>query len=514
MILTEVVKQIISVNFFGRLMKPDRIIPALIIVLVIFTEIIIGVFGVILPVYVSVVSLLSIVLFTFIFVNRQWGLYVLIFTVPLNIGAFNFRNNLASSHLLETACSIPFSWLFVFLVILAWLVRGASKLGHREHIQPTEIVATELLLLLIICWNAITLFWTPNLFEGSIQFVKLLGNICIFSLFFYGIDSHESLRRVIWALLLLGVVLFVLSFFSVFGLKFIGQLGEGRFVMFWKYSYVFNELIDFKSSWKGHLQRGTALMSFNSLPFLTNLIMAFGLGLLLATKEEETGKRFLLKIILILLAFANLTSQSKGGLISLFVMVFFLFIIASTFRKKIIKNSFIFITGLTVLFMLIRILCAERGFTRIIDSTSEFSLSLRIAWWQEMIVLLFQKTIGIGLGIGGTMFYLDPVPYIHSIYFSILCDMGVVGVVLVTFFIGIIVKEVLPIIKNQETFFQNVLLASCGAMIAIGVHGLVDFHYNYSVIWMFAGICMAVLRLAKQELVELKTTALQPVKEK
>lgn len=513
MILTEVVKQIISVNFFGRLMKPDRIIPALIIVLVIFTEIIIGVFGVILPVYVSVVSLLSIVLFTFIFVNRQWGLYVLIFTVPLNIGAFNFRNNLASSHLLETACAIPLGLFFLILIISAFLLRGVTKTGFIEKNLPFKKL-TARLLLLFVCWNAVTLFWTPNLFVGFIQFVKLLGNICIFSLFFYGIDSHKSLRRVIWALLLLGVVLFVLSFFSVFGLKFIGQLGEGRFVMFWKYSYVFNELIDFKSSWKGHLQRGTALMSFNSLPFLTNLIMAFGLGLLIATKEEETRKRFILKIILILLAFANLTSQSKGGLISLFVMVFFLFIIVSTFRKKFIKNSFIFITGLTVLFMLIRILSAQRGFTRLIDSTSEFSLSLRIAWWQEMIGLLFQKTIGIGLGIGGTIFYLDPVPYIHSIYFSILCDMGVVGVVLVTFFIGIIVKEVLPIIKNQETFFQNVLLASCGAMIAIGVHGLVDFHYNYSVIWMFAGIGMAVLRLAKQELVELKTTALQPIKEK
>lgn len=513
MILTEVAKQIISVNFFGRLMKPDRIIPALIIVLVIFTEIIIGVFGVILPVYVSVVSLLSIVLFTFIFVNRQWGLYVLIFTVPLNIGAFNFRNNLASSHLLETACAIPLDLFFLILIISAFLLRGVAKTGFIEKNLPFKKLTAQLLLL-FVCWNAVTLFWTPNLFVGFIQFVKLLGNICIFSLFFYGIDSHESLRRVIWALLLLGVVLFVLSFFSVFGLKFIGQLGESRFVMFWKYSYVFNELINFKSSWKGHLQRGTALMSFNSLPLLTNLIMAFGLGLLLATREEETRKRFILKIILILLAFANLTSQSKGGLISLFAMVFFLFIIVSTFRKKFIKNSFIFITGLTVLFMLIRILSAQRGLTRLIGSTSEFSVTLRIAWWQEMIGLLFQKTMGIGLGIGGTMFYLDPVPYIHSIYFSILCDMGVVGVVLVTFFIGIIVKEVLPIIKNQETFFQNVLLASCGAMIAIGVHGLVDFHYNYPVIWMFAGIGMAVLRLAKQELVELKTTALQPVKEK
>ncbi len=44
------------------------------------------------------------------------------------------------------------------------------------------------------------------------------------------------------------------------------------------------------------------------------------------------------------------------------------------------------------------------------------------------------------------------------------------------------------------------MIAFCGGLIAIGVHGLVDFHYNYPVIWIYAGLGMAILRLAKQEL--------------
>ncbi len=454
--------------------------------------------SVILQAYLFLAAML---LFIVLFTKPQWGLYVLIFTVPPSIGFFIFQNKLVSPHLLETVCSIPLDWLFLFLIIPAWFVRVASKPRYKKHIHPNESFVIELLFL-FICWNAVTLFWTPNLFVGFIQFIKLLVNVCIFSLFYYGIDSQDSLKRVTWAWLLLGLILFVLSFFSIYGIDLAEQVGKSRFVVFWRYSFELDKYIDIISFWKGHLSRGTAMMSYNALPFVVNLIIAVALGLLLATKREEVRKRFVVVIILILLVGSNLISQSKGGLVGLFAMIFYFLIIVHRLRSKFIRNSFIFVTATIALYLLIRYTSVLGSHFRYVGSTTEFSLLLRLEWWQEMIGLLFQKTMGIGLGVGGSMFYLDPVPYIHSIYFSVLCDTGVIGVLLVSLIVGIIVREALPIIKYQKTFLQYMLLAYSGGLIAIGVHGLVDFHYNYPVIWMFIGTGMAVLRLAKQELAE------------
>lgn len=493
-------------------MKPDHIVFGLIMALIVFVEITLGLSSIMLPAYFFFGAMLAIFFFIVICITPQWGLYVLIFTFSLNIGAFTFRNDLASSHLLETACSIPFSWLFVFPVIIAWLVRGASKLGHREHIQPTEIVVTELLLL-IICWNAITLFWTPNLFEGSIQFVKLFVNIVLFYLFYCFIDSRDVLMRVAWAWLLLGLVLFVLSFFSIYGTGFVEQVGQSRFISFWKYAFKVTQFIDVKFEWRGHLARGTAMMSFNALPFLINVIIAFGLGLLLTTKREEIRKRSLLIIWLIFLVCSHLTSLSKGGLIGLFAMVFFFLVAVNRLRKKFFRNAFLFITGLPVLFVIIQVtraLISFSGYERLFGSTEAYSAPTRLAWWSEMLGLLFKKTFGIGLGIGASKFYLDPVPYIHSIYFSVLCDMGWIGTLLFSLLLGIIAKEVLQLIKYQETFIQNMLLAFCGAMVAILAHGSVDFHYNYTIIWIVMGIGMAVLRLMQEELINTTSISVEP----
>lgn len=469
--------------------------------LLIFLIATLGISSIFIPLHYSLVVILLVTLFIIVCAKPRWGLYVLIFTVPPNIGSFQFDNKLASPHLLETACSIPLDWVLLIVIIFAWLVRKASRPDYsKSPKQPSEIIYTDLLLILVL-WNALTLFWTPNVFVGFMQYIKLLMNIGIFYIFYNGVNSRDSLRQITWAWLILGLLLFLFSFFSVYGQEFSTNLNQDRFIMFWKYRFNLNEFMDLHISWRGHLTRGTALMSFNSLPFLLNLIIAFGVGLLLTTKREETRKRFVITTILLLLTCAHMTSLSKGGLIGFFAMMFFFLVTNSRLRRKLIRNALLVVCGTSALFMLVRIMRQQVIYARIAGSTDAFSAPTRLAWWHDMLSLLFQKTLGIGLGIGGSMYYLDPVPYIHSIYFSILTDMGWVGVLLFMIFIFVLIKEIRPIIRHQETFLQNMLLAFCGAMVAIGVHGLVDFHYNYPVIWMFMGFGMAILRMAKQELV-------------
>jgi hypothetical protein len=43
-----------------------------------------------------------------------------------------------------------------------------------------------------------------------------------------------------------------------------------------------------------------------------------------------------------------------------------------------------------------------------------------------------------------------------------------------------------------------------GGLIAMGVHGLVDFEYNTPLIWLYLGMAVATLNLTTYELLKIK----------
>lgn len=490
-----------------------NIASLLTIAILVFLEISLCLLGMIGSAYIPVFGLLIVISFVVFCVRLHWALYVLIFLVPLNTGFFIFKNDLASQYLLATNCSIPLFIPILLIIFLAWFVRISCGIEDKKRYVLPINKTISMLMILFVAWNATTLFWAPNLFLGFVQLVKLVANICIFYLFYCCISDVGLLKRIGWAWIVLGLVLFVLSFFSIYGTSLTEQIEHTRFLKYWEYEFEFNKVVEFSSMWKAHPMRGTAMTSYNALPFILNGIIGFGLGLLLSASKEDGRQRSVLMAILFLLVCSHLTSQSKGGLIGLFAMVFFFLVVVSRLRVKFIRNSVVFVVGLVFFNLFIHIENTLMGRFRFISSTAAFSAPTRLAWWSDMIGLFFRDTMGLGLGIGGAKFYLDPVPNLHSIYFSILCDMGFVGVMLVFFMVAILVKEAMSVIKHQETFVQYMMLGGCGAMVAVGVHGLVDFHYNHQVIWMFLGMGMAVLRLAKQELTEEHTGPIQPTRQ-
>jgi hypothetical protein len=46
------------------------------------------------------------------------------------------------------------------------------------------------------------------------------------------------------------------------------------------------------------------------------------------------------------------------------------------------------------------------------------------------------------------------------------------------------------------------VVASSAALIAVSLHSIVDFSYNTSEFWMFAGFGMAALKISKAEIEE------------
>jgi O-antigen ligase len=221
--------------------------------------------------------------------------------------------------------------------------------------------------------------------------------------------------------------------------------------------------------------------------------------MLLSTKKEESRRRFILIVILILLVCSHFTTLSRAATVSLFIMIFFFLISFHNLRKKFVRNTIITAFILITLFVIVqneRII--DIALQRISSVGQEQSFEERLAWW-TLVLNLFTKTIGRGLGIGASYYYLNPAPHIHNIYLSILCDMGFIGFLLFVLFISFNAKKILQVIKYQRTFPDYIALALCGAMLAFLAQGLLDFHYNYINIWLIIGIIMGTLKLAKYE---------------
>lgn len=478
---------------------------SLLIMNILLLEVFIGLGIILMPPWISISGIILIILFCFFCVRLQWGVYLLILIVPLRIGRIQIHNNFASEAMLRLYTNIDFFFVFFVIILLAWFLRACSKLENRINIPPVNS-GISVLFLLLASWNAVSLFWAPNFFIGFMQYARLVMNISIFYLFYVSINNVDLLRRVAWTWLILGLTLFVISFITVYGISLPEKIAKiSHNGVIWDETYELFDNVDLSLFWKIQRDRGTAFCSPHKLSLLQNCIIAIGFGLLMAAKKANDKKWFLIAGILILLLSSHSTSLSKGGTISLLGMAFFFFVISHQLRRKFIRNVFIFFFCLTVVFLLVQ----NTQFSTVAvgrysaTSVTQVSLATRLEYWAT-ILPPFLQTMGRGLGIGGSMWHLAPVPHPHNIYLSILCDMGFVGILLFSILMLIIVKEILSVLKFQKTFLQYMLLTSCGAVIAIMIHGLVDFHYNTTEFWMFAGFGMAALRLAKQEIADQK----------
>ena len=412
--------------------------------------------------------------------------------------------------MLQTNTSLNLFMIPLAIILVAWLVRSSSRRnledGHVYSLPINNFISV--LLLLLVCWNAISLFWAPNFVVGLIHFIKLLANIGVFYLFYCCIDRRDVLRRVAWTCLFLGIFLSLVCFYSLYIIDFAKEFPQESSMskisaVLWDLNYKLTKNISVLAQWRVHRARGSAFSGPGDLGLILNFIIAIVFGLLLATKKAARRRRFFLTTIVILLVACHLTTLSKSATIGLLAMIGFYLIFVTRLRESFIRNSFVTVSVLIGIFVIVQCSQLMMAAQRFGQATLETSAPTRIEWWGTILPLCIQKTLGVGLGIGGSFFYLHPdAPHAHSVCFSVFSDMGVVGSLLFGLIALAIIMEVLPIIKRQITFCQIMLLASCAAMTALAFQGLFDFHYNEPKVWMITGFSMACLRLAKKELAE------------
>lgn len=502
-----------SIRALDKYVNKNNFLLFALVTAVFFVQVLTGLLAILVPAHITLISFFLISLLILFLKKPRISLYLLVIMIPVGAGTVVFYNDTDSRSLLMKTCSIPPEAIFAFIAAIAWYLRGVASEGFRNLTVPSPINPILLFIFLLLLWTTITLIWTPHTYIGLFQLVILVINFGILLLFGIGVNDKQTLQRLSWTWLILGVILSILCFVFLWTLAIEQGAVEGKWARY-STEFMLGPNVIFQAVLGIHENRGSALMHPNAMAMIMNLIVAFGFGLLCTPAVGRT-KKIMIVFILVFVVAAQVTTASKAGTSSLFLMVFFFL-----FAFKVLRKRF-FICGLMFVFLYCAIFIGTNIFVFLrtggdvassrLTSIQVSFFETRLIWWKGILDQFVEQAPGLGLGIGASKYYLSPesgsgisdvqIPHLHSIYLSGLFDLGVVSVIIIFVLMLVLAWQSVPFLKTeQNTLPKNILIASWGAVLALGVHGLVDFDYNTTIIYIVLGILIAALKLSKGEL--------------
>lgn len=417
----------------------------------------------------------------------QYGIYVLAFLVPLAADHVGFV--LKGDWRVEVADFLPsFSVLAICIFIGLMLATACGYHTEKEKHPITSILA------LVTCWSATTLLWPYDFGHNLFQFGLMGLNFILYYLVVHSIQKVSAYNRLMWCWIAAGVLIAFLTF--------VNALLQGRHVFGLE---ILNGL-NFRMEWLALPVRAESLANVNETALILNLTTCVTIGMLLSAPNRTQAKvLFSMAAFMIL---GNLLTMSRGGLLALLAMLYFIIITLRKFNSKLILHMVSLHVLIALLFM------AQIGITLLTSpdtsttnkpiratttgQTSFLTGRMNMLWKPGVKRLLDQGPIK-GLGIGAMKSYRNA-PHGHSIYFSTLIDLGLVGLMLAALVPIILCRNFSAMRPFQESYLQRMYLSLFGGLVAIAVHGLVDFEYNTPELWFFLGLVVLTYHLAKKEL--------------
>jgi O-antigen ligase len=249
----------------------------------------------------------------------------------------------------------------------------------------------------------------------------------------------------------------------------------------------------------------------NFVALFLNICIMFTVGAFLAVKGWK--KKALLLIPLLVMVEAHFLTKSRAGLMGLMagLLAFFLLggpAIRVYLRRHFFKTVFLVLAGISVLFIMSHVSTGrlsaevERLSRSVSTAAEEASFEKRLTIWKAGAYGLY-RSYGLGVGIGGLRRYVSPwgqikaMSHAHNIYLSVLIDLGFVGFFILGWLIFELTRSTFSALKRcRKDSLRYILRASIAGLVAIGVHGLMDFSYINETLWLGIGIAVATARLA------------------
>lgn len=433
----------------------------------------------VLVVPLCIITLLAIYLV--ILARYKWGIYLLLFLVPVagDHAGFHFHANWS----IDIADNFPVFPIISLVVLMSWLLHRIANFQNKG----TEDSFRKILFI-FFCWAFLSLFWAPGVSKHHFFQLALFSiNFLLFYLLSDAVNEEKFYRKLMVCWVVFGTIVAVLTILSaVFNAKKI-------------YSIKVLDYLTFKLTILAPPTRAESIANCNETAFFLNLVICIAIGMMLTAQNRFKSVTVAGAIVLMMLA--NFLTLSRAGAGALLIMLYFLLFFIKQLRKRFVRN-FIIVNGIVIALLLIQmnIFQEKRATPRLMaHKVAAKSQSRPSLLWNPGFKMMDERgSIWGGLGIGGFKQYIKA-PHAHSIFFSVLFDFGVVGVMIILGFIFLLLKKMVVMWRQQHTYLQKMAMCCYGGIVAIGVHGLVDFEYNTPSVWLFLGIAVVTLKLVQGE---------------
>jgi hypothetical protein len=453
--------------------------------------------------YACIISCALPVLAAF-FVRPEWGVYALIVLIPFTTASVYFYIK-ADWNFIIAKKGIDLIPVFAVVVLFTWGGYVLRRLSRVDTVVGNFIAVPVFLILL---YAGLTVFGSDSFEHSLFQFMIFVMNVGIFFLVTAYIKDEAHLVIGVWCFVVSGMLqasLYIICFFFepytlihkiMPGFFFIIQIVGGYF----------------QSS--GMPQVDGGFMDHHELALLSNLLLPILVGLYLTRMDALTKKiliGFMLMFVLVVLK-----TQSRAGIGSLMVMGSLAPLAFQATRKYFIRFFFMFVVAVLSIYIVENIaigvitkkyvtprlwvlgakMVAEKN---VIDPGLKEKTG-RMRLWKKAFKK-YKAYFVEGFGVGNLKKYCDA-PHAHSVFLSFLFDFGVMGVAVITFIVGAILMRFKFLLGYQTSYTQIMSIAFGVGLVAIGVHGQVDFEYNTSLLWLYLGLTVSSFRIAYEGIVE------------
>lgn len=363
----------------------------------------------------------------------------------------------------------------IFGALLGWLARAIHRREPLFEGNPATIP-----IFLFFGWSALSLLWCVDPVVGKFELQDLAFNIMIYVACIKLIRSRATLNMVITALILTGV--------------FVTWVG-------------LNNVLTGVAA-RVEVMTGEP----NAFSLALNLVIMLVLGMLFLGGSKLLRPWFLWPLF-ITMFFVDLRTGSRAGFFSLLAaLLFFLFSYYSLNKDKRHLTFVLFLVmlllagGLFLVFFdpLEGLRIGFRGYNPM-EFAEEETFLFRLEIWQVAWDYIsssgrYLQGLGILSFIMLTKEEYGVMGQAHSLYFNAGVSYGLVGLSLLVWIIVVFVRQFRRGMREaREEYYRVMVRAMAAGMLAFAIHGIVDFWIEQiRIVWLFAGIAMAVVKLALQ----------------
>ncbi len=469
-----------QINFskFSLNLKTASLIIGLII-----TEIILGKL-LLLKMFAPFILLLFVIISGIIIVNNKIGLLLVLFFLP-----FTYKLTAASLDPI-----VPFGVILFLSCFIQICVKSDFVLV--DH-------AVDKIMILFVAWIVFSICWTPDRAAGAIVLLRILFGFFLYFVINYILDDEKNLQQAFWTLIVAGIISALLGLVQVIILNA-------------------DDMYGFSST-------------SNDFGMFVNISIFMGIGKYLSM-GKSTKKNFLFAGILLMII-AVFISDSHGAIIALFFVLTYLFFILAIKKTKWSTRN-LMVTGISFFLLLISLIIIffflinkETKSGKIgrlstpsinLDSlVNHRSVLLRLEVWDlSRKMLSTPSNFLIGTGVGGFDHYskqhslakIDAIMRIgstsdairgglhsHNLYLTIFVTFGIIGFILFLTLLTLTAKSIYLCMKKTEgTALYYLLLGASSALMAYGVHSLVDVGLTNRKFFIILALNIVFLRINKK----------------